>query len=142
MIFYLLVIPFFLLQTAAIITAEMLFQLDGPRVTHLLAAPSELEYIRTFASVFVCVSARKMKTFSCSPINQSTCVFYAQGAYEKYYRHSLMDRYTNSMPLPQKLSPNKCKIVIRKLFDKDRVEIKQFFYIGSFTFFDKLSFLV
>ena len=53
-----------------------------------------------------------------------------------------MDWHTDFMPQPKELNPNKCQKFFQKLGATDSVELNQFFYKGSFTYFDRLSFQV
>ena len=46
------------------------------------------------------------------------------------------------MPLIKKLDPNECWTVIRNPNGRDSAELKQYFYNGSFTCFDGLSFQI
>ena len=52
------------------------------------------------------------------------------------------DWHTISMSLPKKLDSNECKNTIRNLNGTDSAELNEFFFIGYFNYFDRLSFQV
>ena len=70
---------------------------------------------------------------------QESRVFSAQGSHSKRYRHDRLHWHTTFMPIPKELDPVRYK-KIRKLIGMDSAEVDRFFYIDSFTHFDRFSF--
>ena len=63
-------------------------------------------------------------------------------SHHKWYRHDRLDCHTNSKPLPTELNPNENKKPIRNLSATVSVELNQYSYNGSFSYFEGLSFQV
>ena len=53
-----------------------------------------------------------------------------------------MNWHTNCKPLPEELDQNECKNNIQNISGTDSLLLNQYFYIGSFIYFDRLSFQV
>ena len=69
-------------------------------------------------------------------------MFFAQVAHNEYYRHDNLEPHTNFMPLSKELDCKECKNTIRNLNATDSAELNQYFYNGSFIYFDRLIFQV
>ena len=154
------------LHTADAFTSEKIIQLGDLRFTQILAthydcckqndlrhfsstrvrkctqAPPETKYTRTLASVLIRATAKRYKTFRCSANVKNNGTSGAQFSQYKWHRHDRIDWHTNSKPLPTELNPNENKKPIRKLSATDSVELEQYSFNGSFSYFEGLSFQV
>ena len=128
-----------MLQAVTTNTSEKLIHLEDRRITDFLATSydcskqynlrqfnltrvqnctqvlSETEYTKTLASVFIKSKAKRIKASRCSATIRKTRVFCAQGAYDKYYRHSRMDWHAKSMNLPKNWTPMQAKFLSETL---------------------------
>ena len=110
------------LQIANAISSEKLIRTDDSWLTQLLAthndcseqynmkqisltpaqkctqAPPEIEYTRSFASVFIRPKAENFKPFRCSATIEKNRIFFAQVSHYNWYRHDRMDWHIKSMP--------------------------------------------
>ena len=98
-------------------------------------APSDIQHIKTQATVYVRPKAKRIKAFKCRAYIKTEEVWCSQ-TFSSSRRYDRLQWEQNTLELPKILDPIECKNMIRYLNATDSNEINNYNIQSSTSFFD------